>query len=188
MTQRGRGGPLLGRVEEVAARWGLSERLERASHLGAAFEACLDCRVETSARGKLYAGKAYVGERLIVLHRELMPAGRESDRDSTFLHECAHVLADLHYRKSCKHGPLWRATMVMLGELPSVHHEIPYLSRGAHAAVVWRCVACGELYHFVRKPRRRIQDCRCSVCGDEKGRLVAEPAGQLQFANFVRRG
>jgi predicted SprT family Zn-dependent metalloprotease len=179
MTQRSRGGPHLGRVEEVVARWGLAERLARASRYGAAYEACLACRVETSARGKLHAGKAYITDRRIVLHRELMPEGRESDRDSTFLHECAHILADLHYGKSCKHGPLWRATMVMLGELPTVHHDIPYLSRNAHAAIVWRCVTCGELYHFVRKPRRRIQDCRCSTCGQEAGRLVADPVERI---------
>jgi predicted SprT family Zn-dependent metalloprotease len=186
MMQRSRGGPHLGRVEEVVARWGLAERLARARHFGAAYEACLACRVETSARGKLHAGKAYITDRRIVLHRELMPEGRESDRDSTFLHECAHILADLHYGKPCKHGPLWRATMVMLGELPTVHHDIPYLSRNAHAAIVWRCVTCGELYHFVRKPRRRIQDCRCSTCGQEAGRLVAEPVEPIPDPIYVK--
>ena len=181
MMQRTRSGPRLGRVQQVVDLWGLTERLAKASHYGAAYAACLDCRVETSARGKLHAGKAYITERRIVLHRELMPEGREADRDSTFLHECAHILADLRYGRSCKHGPLWRATMVMLGELPTVHHEIPYLSRATHASIVWRCVTCGELYHFLRKPRRRIQDCRCKDCGQEAGRLmveslVAEPA------------
>ncbi len=177
MTQRVRGGSVLGRVEEVAARWGVLEQLARASRYGDAYDACLASRVEVSARGKLYAGKAYTSEQRIVLHRELLPAGRESDRDATFLHECAHILADLHYGKSCKHGPLWRATMVMIGELPVLHHDIPYLSRESQAAVIWRCVACGELYHFVRKPRRRIQDCRCSVCGEERGLLERVPAG-----------
>lgn len=177
MMQRTRGGRILGRVDDVAARWGLMDRLGRANRYGPAFDLCLACKVEVSARGKLYAGKAYVSERRIVLHRELLPAGRESDRDSTFLHECAHILADLHYGKSCKHGPLWRATMVMLGELPTTHHDIPYLSRETNAAVTWRCVTCGELYHFVRKPRRRIQDCRCSQCGEDTGVLVAEAVG-----------
>ncbi|MBT6206019.1 MAG: hypothetical protein HOI34_20295, partial [Rhodospirillaceae bacterium] len=156
----------------VAAEWGVAERLARAAPLGVAYHECLASMVEADGRASVQAGKAWPSEQRIILHQELLKPGREEDRNATFLHECAHILADRHYGKACKHGPLWRATIVMLGELPVTHHEIPYLSRKAHASYIWTCQACGEEYPFVRKPRRRIRDCYCRYCGQEKGLLV----------------
>jgi len=162
----------LGDVAELAEDWGVAERLARAESLGAAYHECLASSVVSDGRAAVQAGKAFPWEQRIVLHRELLKPGREVDRNATFLHECAHVLADRHYGKPCRHGPLWRATIVMLGELPVTHHEIPYLSRKAHAAHIWTCTACGEEYPFVRKPRRRIADCYCRHCGPERGQLA----------------
>lgn len=172
----------LGKVGELAAAWGLAGRLERARHVleapaarrdwGQAWRDCLDSGVESDGRAALQAGRAWPGEKRILLHRELLKAGREGDRDATFLHECAHVLADRHHGLACRHGPLWRSVMVALGETPAVRHDIPYLSRRAHAAYVWACTACGESYPFLRRPRRRIRDCYCRRCGPRLGRLV----------------
>tara|TARA_B100000676_G_scaffold167124_1_gene164216 strand:+ start:2665 stop:3195 length:531 start_codon:yes stop_codon:yes gene_type:complete len=166
-----RSGWRLGTVAEVAEEWLVADRLARAASLGAAYQDCLDSVVEADGRAAVQAGKAWPHDQRIVLHQELLKPGREEDRDSTFLHECAHILADRHYGKPCRHGPLWRATIVMLGELPTTHHEIPYLSRKAHASYIWTCVACGEEYPFVRKPRRRIRDCYCRHCGPDRGVL-----------------
>ena len=157
----------------MALEWGLSSRLEQAAHMGDAYRDCMESMVEADGRAAVLAGKAWPSERRIVLHAELLKEGRETDRDATFLHECAHILADRRYGRPCKHGALWRATIVTLGELPTTHHEIPYLSRAAHAKVVWTCSHCGEDYPFVRKPRRRIQDCYCRHCGPRRGILVA---------------
>ncbi|MBC6439717.1 MAG: SprT-like domain-containing protein [Rhodospirillales bacterium] len=174
-----RSGRHLGAVADVAAEWGVAERLYRAESLGAAYHECLASMVEADARAAVQAGKAWPHEQRMVLHRELLKPGREEDRNATFLHECAHILADRHYGKPCKHGPLWRATMVMLGELPVTHHEIPYLSRRAHASCIWTCMNCGEEYPFVRKPRRRIENCYCRHCGPEKGMLVRTVPGNV---------
>lgn len=159
-------------MADLAQAWGLAGRLEQAAHMGAAYHDCLDSTVEADGRAAVLAGKAWPGDKRIVLHAELLKDGRETDRDSTFLHECAHILADRRYGRPCKHGALWRATIVTLGELPVTHHDIPYLSRAAHARVIWSCTACGETYPFVRKPRRRIRDCYCRHCGPRKGILV----------------
>ena len=173
-----RSGWRLGTVAEVAAEWELLPRLQQAAHLGSAYIECLESTVEADGRAAVLAGKAWPSEQLIVLHAELLKAGREGDRDATFLHECAHVLADRRYGRPCKHGALWRATIVTLGELPLTHHEIPYLSRQAHAKVVWTCTSCGETYPFVRKPRRRIRDCYCRHCGPRLGILAEhQPQG-----------
>ena len=169
---RRRSGWRLGTVADLARDWGLEARLQRASHMGQAYIDCLDSDVHADGRAMVMAGKALPCDKRIVLHAELLKDGREVDRDATFLHECAHVIADRRYGRACKHGPLWRATIVTLGELPVAHHDIPYLSRDAHAKVIWRCTSCGETYPFVRKPKRRIRDCFCRHCGEIRGILV----------------
>ena len=165
---------VLGSVAEVAASWGLAERLEQARTIGGAYPACLASRVEVSRRARIVAGLAYAHERRIVLNVKLLEPGREADRNSTFLHECAHVLADLRYRRNCRHDTRWRRMMDLVGEPPHVSHRIDYLSRAAHAVATWVCQSCGNEYHFVRKPRRRISDCHCSRCGPTQGRLIAK--------------
>ena len=162
---------VLGSVGELAAAWGLSDRLAQASALGPAFREMLDCGVEISRRAKTLAGAAYTEERRIVLNVALLEKGRESDRDATFLHECAHILADLFHGRPCKHSEAWREIMKLLGEKPAVRHELSYLSRAAHAVVTWQCENCGDEYHFVRRPRRRPSSCYCRACGPARGQL-----------------
>lgn len=171
----------MGTVRELAEAWGLRERLERAARAAQAqrhnalspqaVREVLDCVVEISQRAKTLAGAAYTEQRRIVLNAQLLRAGREDDRDSTFLHECAHILADLTHGRACRHGRPWREVMSLLGEPAEVGHRLEYLSRKAHARISWVCVACGRKHYFVRKPRRRIEDCYCRRCGPDEGRL-----------------
>ncbi len=161
----------LGSVAEMAATWNLTARLANAAPIGAAYGECLDCAVEVSGRAKVQAGVAYTEERRIVLNTKLLEAGREADRDVTFLHECAHILANRRYRARCNHDHHWKRVMEMLGEPPRASHRLDYLSREAHAVVAWVCRNCGEAYHFVRPPRRRVSDCYCRHCGPRAGRL-----------------
>ena len=162
---------LLGTVGEVSRGWGLKERLEGASRIGRAYTECLACTVEASRRALIMAGAAYTEERKIVLNADLLGLGREADRNSTLLHECAHIIANLRYGWNCRHGCRWSRVMALLGEPPEIAHELDYLSRKAKAIVTWVCEACGEEYHYVRMPRRRIEDCYCHTCGPERGRL-----------------
>jgi predicted SprT family Zn-dependent metalloprotease len=169
-----RGHRRIGTVREIAARWGLAARLDRAAAYEPAFREMLDCAVVVSRRARTLAGAAYAAERRIVLNARLLENGREGDRDSTFIHECAHVLADLADNRPCRHGARWREMMRLLGEVPNVRHRIPYLSREANAKIIWRCGGCAQAYHYVRRPRRRITDCYCAECGPGKGRLREE--------------
>lgn len=161
----------LGSVEEVARAWGIKRRLDRAFLLGKSYEACLACRVEASERSKVQAGAANTRLRKILLNPALLIPGREADRNATFLHECAHILADLAYRRNCRHDSGWKQVMLLLGEKPDVSHALDYLSPKAQAVVTWICRTCSEEYHYVRKPPRRVQDCYCSRCGPKRGRL-----------------
>ena len=164
----------IGTVREIAERWGLAARLARAAEFDSAFREMLDCAVVISRRARTLAGAAYANERRIVLNARLLEQGREVDRDSTFIHECAHVLADLAHKRPCRHGASWREMMCLLGEVPNVRHRIPYLSRKANAKIIWHCISCAQAYHYVRRPRRRIIDCYCADCGPRKGRLREE--------------
>jgi SprT protein len=166
----------LGTVELLARCWGLDGRFAGAASIGRGYDACLASRVEASPRGKMVAGKAFTEERRIVLHSALFVAGREEDRNATFLHECAHIIADIRYGANCRHDWRWERVMEMLGEPPEVRHELDYLSPRRHAVVTWVCANCGEEFHYVRRPRRRIQDCCCRRCGPELGALFAREA------------
>ena len=164
----------IGTVREIADRWGLAARLSRAADKGPAFREMLDCAVVVSRRARTLAGAAYAAERRIVLNARLLETGCEEDRDATFLHECAHVLADLFHERPCRHGPRWLEMMHLLGEAPIVRHRISYLSREANAKIIWRCTDCGQAYHYVRRPRRKLKDCYCVDCGPKRGRLREE--------------
>ncbi|MFQ5783353.1 MAG: SprT-like domain-containing protein [Alphaproteobacteria bacterium] len=165
---------ILGSVALVAAAWGLDGRLARARRIGSGYGECLACTVGISRRGKTLAGKALTPERRIVINSALLIAGREADRDATFLHECAHVIADIRYRAFCRHDWRWRRVMALLGEPARAHHDIACLSPRAHAVVTWVCAHCGEEFHYVRAPRRRIEDCCCRACGPRLGRLYVK--------------
>jgi len=162
----------IGTVGELARAWRLEGRLRRALPFGTALERCFDCRVEVSDRAKTVAGTAFTRERRIVLNAALLRPGREADRDATFLHECAHIIANLHRRRDCGHGAGWREVMDVLGEPAERCHSIRYLSPKAHAVVTWLCRSCGQEYHFVRRPRRRPENCWCAHCGPRTGRLA----------------
>ena len=133
---------ILGNVSELAERWGLIARLRNLAPLGDAYDVCLGCRVEASARSRTQAGAAYPRQNRIVLNDRLLADGRESDRDATFLHECAHVVADVRHGLSCGHNGRWQRVMYLLGEPPEVCHDIEYLSRRAHAVAIWTCTNC----------------------------------------------
>ena len=164
----------IGTVAELARAWKLTRRLARAASYGPALAVCFDCTVEVSGRAKTVAGTAFTRDRRIVLNGALLREGREDDRDSTLLHECAHVIANLHRRRDCGHGEAWRHVMDAIGEPPERCHNIAYLSAKRHATVTWVCQGCGVEYHFVRRPRRKLENCWCSRCGPGEGRLAVK--------------
>ena len=40
--------------------------------------------------------------------------------DETVAHEVAHIFADRHYGQFCRHGKLWKRTMIAMGQKPDV--------------------------------------------------------------------
>ena len=165
----------LGLVKELADEWNLFSYLKFAIVLGLPYQELLECKVNISRRAKTLAGIAYISDRRIVLNSALLRPGREKDRDETFLHECAHILADLHHGYPCKHGKIWKEMMELLGQKPEARHNLPYLSREAHAVAIWKCRRCNQKYHFVRRPRRKLNNSYCRYCGPKLGILMSIP-------------
>ncbi len=173
------GASWLGTVRDLSAAWDLDSRLAGASFMDKAYRDCLESHVFRMRRNTTRAGRANGRGRIIGLHPLLLRPGRESDRDETFIHECAHVLADLFTGRDCAHGPAWRKTMAALGAVPKTGHEFPYLSREAVARYLWVCTSCGAEFFFITRPRIRIEDRRCGRCG---------PAGGvLEWRDIARR-
>lgn len=83
----------------------------------------LATRVEWNPRFKHTAGQYSPREKLITLHPGLRYA-EPSDLIGTFLHEVAHVMQVLTYRK-CDHGETWWEMMHQLGQRPKRTHSIP---------------------------------------------------------------
>ena len=162
----------IGTVRELSQAWGLDPKLARAQFMGEAFRDCLDSIVVLARRSVVTAGHALPFRQRIALHPALLQPGRECDRNATFLHECAHVLTDRDAGRRCNHGPSWYSTMAVLGEPAEVRHAYPYLSRANHAKWLWVCTSCGHEYPFVARPRRKIDDCHCHLCGLDRGRLA----------------
>ena len=161
----------IGTVKEIVRAWGLESRLARVSDHDRGLTGCLASTVEISRRAKTVAGTAYTQQRRIVIHAALMKRGREADRDATLLHECAHIIANVQHNVDCGHDNRWRRIMSQLGEPSDRCHTLDYLSAREHAKITWVCKACGQEYHFVRRPRRRLENCWCASCGRENGRL-----------------
>lgn len=80
-------------------------------------------------------------------------------------HEVAHLVAyDLYGQKAWGHGPLWKRTMIQLGQKPNTLND--YLSERDMNKVVYQC-ACSKQAMISRISHRRIangyayQPCSC---------------------------
>jgi hypothetical protein len=97
---------------------------------------------------------------VIRLHRELFVAGREADRNQTFLHEVAHqinfYLNRYSYARS-PHGAFWKRIMVSMGAAPRTCHSYTFLMEKARAdreakghKHEYTCKDCGFTYKKMR--------------------------------------
>ena len=84
-------------------------------------------------------------------------------------HEVAHLISyDLYGQKAWGHGPLWKRTMVQLGQKPNTLNN--YLSERDMNKVVYQC-GCSRQTMIPRIQHRRIANgysvLRCSRCGNK---------------------
>ncbi len=101
--------------KRVEVWWAAANRVH-----GARVEECP--RVEFSARLKSALGWADGRRNLIKISDHHLMEKPKRVADETVAHEVAHIFADRHYGKLCRHGKLWKQTMVAMGQKPDVYY------------------------------------------------------------------
>lgn len=94
----------------------------------------------------------------------------------TYLHELAHIVADLLLGKCAKHGPTWRSVMANLGIKDEVYHKMDVSAfRAPRKKFLYICVECDRQFHLTShrhaKSQRRVENYgvgsyRCPCSGD----------------------
>jgi SprT protein len=108
------------------------------------------------------------GEEHIELNAELLVPGREKERNDTFLHEVAHLIAGI----KAQHGLAWKRAAMRLGAKPVTCHNLPFLvAKAQPKRAVARCTRCGHTWFQARVVKRWRWETRIHRrCG---GRLEA---------------
>lgn len=104
---------------------------------------------------RVTAGIAYYRNNTIGLSRQLLT---DEDRlRSTLVHEYAHLLAvERGGQKAAGHGPVWKQTMLELGEKPERTHCYEVKRNSRRQQVIYVCVRCGaQIVRSRRLPRFR---------------------------------
>ncbi len=167
----------IGTAGDVAFAWGLSGAVAGALRTCRPHDAdirdALAC-TEVLVNGRLTttAGQAQMWPPLIHLNPSILDPGHEADRDATFLHEVAHIVADRWHllasrRSDGIHGRTWRRIMRNMGQDPVSNHDIAVLkARRAKPVLTYKCRACGQEFDRARAVPRD------HVCGRCHGELV----------------
>lgn len=77
----------------------------------------------------------------------------------TYLHELAHIAANLLHNDNCRHDERWAAVMKVLGLSPDKYHKMDCSSlrkareRRLHK---WQCVSCGRGYMVTTRMHNRV--------------------------------
>lgn len=120
-----------------------AERPHLGDKIAKAEEYLFSYRVKLNTRFKTCAGMACYSKQTIELHPELLKIGREAERNDTFLHEIAHVLAYGLYRHR-GHGVHWRLIFKALGaKNPARCHHYNFLE-GKERPYLYTCLDCGH--------------------------------------------
>lgn len=91
--------------------------------------------------------------------------------EETVPHEMAHIVADLHFKRECKHGMYWRHVMQRVYKLPPIvtHKFGPSITTRKFTFYIMYCPSCGYRFRFTDKLRNKIVQhglahYRCSNC------------------------
>lgn len=128
-------------------------------------------RMATISKTAYIAGRCCPSKKVIQLHNELLKPGREDDRDTTLLHEIAHLLVDFFWgrilsRKPSAHGKEWKYVTKLIGGTPARCHKFEYFNelKKAKANHKYVCMDCGWECFTTRKlkniDRRHHKGCQ----------------------------
>lgn len=105
--------------------------------------------VELSTAMRSTAGRAR-GTRLIMLNYRLLAGNMQEMRD-TYVHELAHIVCNIVYKKACGHGPKWKAMMKSMGAKPIRTHklDVSSLKRKVKSRAIYEYTcspSCGKTF------------------------------------------
>jgi len=188
----------LGTVEEYLRELGLCDMLDVLPQLpthireSEAFEKTMKAKVYRAryARNTPAAGRANMGTMQIWLHDKMFTDGEPEHIKATFLHELAHILAELFYRTTrhdrCHHDWRWKKMARAIGDDAGRCHSYPYLTRKTQERKqIYICQSCGNEYPMARKLKHdgRFHHCRC---GGAIKRLTKTMSEISQLADLLR--
>lgn len=174
----------LGTVEDFAKQIGEADlfnvfpRVPTSVRESEAFFATLSATVwmKVFRKGTVRAGQASSRRKEVQINSLLFTLGTQQHVRETFLHETAHVLADLFYKMDCNHDWRWVRMARLLGDTGDRCHNYSYLLNKQRAKkLTYICVTCRQLYH-----RAQRLDTTRMVCGKCRGELrlkVEVPVG-----------
>lgn len=162
-------GPL---TVEAFAKEHCPELLESPFKNEEAFKALLTYQVEFFTRQTGYAGFANHTRKLIELNSKLQL--HPEDIKSTFLHECAHVIADRKWHTNCRHNRRWKWVARILGDSGKRYHSFPYITRTRRAKKHhYRC-GCAAGHSTTRPLKYEGHTHRCKACNHYLAKVKEE--------------
>lgn len=96
----------------------------------------------------------------------------------TYLHELAHVVANLIYKQNCGHGPLWKKVMFVLGVSDERCHSMDTSAFAKRQRrFLYECMKCARPFHLTLV-RHKKQQARLSAHGS--GAYLCKCRGNLE--------
>jgi predicted SprT family Zn-dependent metalloprotease len=152
---------------------GREARLEATRHLALELFACHGLHGWSFAysRGKRTMGWCLYEAKAIKLSIHFVERNSAEEIRDTLLHEIAHALVGPGHG----HDIFWKRKCLEIGARPQrLSYEVN-MPAGRWQA---RCGQCGQVHHRHRKPTV-LRGWYCCHCGEERGQLVWQQAGQL---------
>lgn len=182
------GSIMLGTVEEFARQideadlFNVFPRVPESIRESEAFTETLTYPVwlKVFRKGTIRAGAATRRGKIIELNSKLFTIGTKQDVRETFLHETAHILADLYYSRDCNHNWRWVRMARLLGDTGDRCHDYDYLiAERKPRSLTYVCTICNQVYH--RAKRMNTRRLRCGRCRGEL-RLEVQVSDDLRKA------
>ena len=125
-------------------------------------------RITVNNKSTTRHGCCKYNKKEIELHFLLLKEGNEADRDQTFVHEIAHVIAPLIYGNHIRgHGREWKNVMRCFGARPdrTSSHESMNEFKMQKARIIYACNKCEQEFPAQRRKKYPPEQYTHKGCG-----------------------
>lgn len=163
-----------------AAHIGAMVRLRRAitcPESNAVLDKADQVTVDLSERMGTCAGKAWSSRVAIRLNARLL-AINPDELVPTYLHEFAHVVANMLFEKQCHHGPYWKKIMAILGVSDDRCHKMDVSAfQRPQKRFAYSCMKCARDFQLTLTRHKRQQH---HLCENLRGGYICKCGGRLE--------